>query len=72
MAEEHDVLRIKGFLDVENKPMRLLVQGVGTRFRHHFDTVWPKEAIRHGHLVFIGEKGLNRAALEADLARSHS
>jgi cobalamin biosynthesis protein CobW len=70
IAAEHDVLRIKGFLDVADKPMRLLVQGVGTRFRHHFDTIWPKDAPRAGHLVFIGEKGLSRTALETELARS--
>jgi cobalamin biosynthesis protein CobW len=69
IAAEFDVLRIKGFLDVAGKPMRLLVQGVGTRFRHHFDTVWPNGAPRSGHLVFIGEKGLDRSALEAALAR---
>ena len=63
------MLRIKGFLDVAGKPMRLLVQGVGTRFRHHFDTVWPNGSPRSGHLVFIGEKGLDRLALEAALAR---
>ena len=36
----HDVLRIKGFLDVAGKPMRLLVQGVGSRFRQHYDRAW--------------------------------
>ena len=29
----HDVLRMKGFVEVAGKPMRLLVQGVGKRFR---------------------------------------
>ena len=67
IAAEHDVLRIKGYLDVTGKPMRLLVQGVGTRFRHHFDTVWPTGANRSGNLVFIGEKGLDRSAIEAAL-----
>ncbi len=71
IAADHDVLRTKGFLDIADKPMRLLVQGVGTRFRHHFDTVWPQGAVRSGNLVFIGEKGLDRAALAADLARPH-
>ncbi|HUG61890.1 MAG TPA: cobalamin biosynthesis protein CobW, partial [Methylomirabilota bacterium] len=36
VAEAHDVLRIKGFAPVVGKPMRLLVQGVGGRFRHHY------------------------------------
>jgi cobalamin biosynthesis protein CobW len=67
IAAAHDVLRIKGFLALKGKPMRLLVQGVGTRFRSHFDTVWPKDAIRNGHLVFIGEKGLDRTKIVSDL-----
>ncbi len=33
VAPTHDVLRIKGFVEVAGKPMRLLVQGVGARFR---------------------------------------
>ena len=37
VAEAHDVLRVKGFVDVVGKPMRLLVQGVGQRFRREFD-----------------------------------
>ncbi len=40
VARQHDVLRIKGFLDVAGKPMRLLVQGVGARFRQHYDRPW--------------------------------
>jgi len=63
IASAHDVLRIKGFLEVTGKPMRLLVQGVGTRFRHHFDGAWPAHAPRAGSLVFIGEKGMDRTAI---------
>ncbi|NBU14979.1 MAG: cobalamin biosynthesis protein CobW, partial [Alphaproteobacteria bacterium] len=69
IADEFDVLRIKGFVDVTNKPMRLLVQGVGTRFRHQFDKPWATGAARQGHLVFIAEKGIDRAAIEAALAK---
>ena len=36
-AEAHDVLRMKGFVEIEGKPMRLLVQGVGARIQHQFD-----------------------------------
>ena len=36
----HDILRIKGFIEVAGKPMRLLVQGVGQRFRRDFDRPW--------------------------------
>jgi cobalamin biosynthesis protein CobW len=63
VAEAHDVLRIKGFVAVEGKPMRLLVQGVGTRFRHHFDRAWTPGETRASRLVVIGEKGLDREAI---------
>ncbi|MCW6510649.1 cobalamin biosynthesis protein CobW [Lichenifustis flavocetrariae] len=68
VAEEHDVLRMKGFLEVRGKPMRLLVQGVGTRFRQQFDKPWLTGANRQGRLVVIGEKGLDQAAIAAALA----
>lgn len=68
VASSHDVLRMKGFLDVRGKPMRLLVQGVGTRFRQQFDQPWPAGAARAGRLVVIGEKGLDQAAITAALA----
>jgi cobalamin biosynthesis protein CobW len=66
VAAAHDVLRMKGFLDVRGKPMRLLVQGVGTRFRQQFDQPWAGAA-RQGRLVVIGEKGLDRDAIAAAL-----
>ncbi len=66
-ARRHDVLRIKGFLDVEGKPMRLLAQGVGTRFRKEFDRPWRPGEARRGRIVVIGRKGLDRKAIEAAL-----
>ncbi len=68
IATRHDVLRIKGFLEVAGKPMRLLVQGVGSRFRQQFDRLWAPGEARRGRLVVIGRKGLDRAAIEAALA----
>ncbi|MBS7545606.1 cobalamin biosynthesis protein CobW [Ancylobacter oerskovii] len=66
-AEEAEVLRVKGFLAVEGKPMRLLVQAVGPRVEHHYDRAWA-EGERGGRLVAIGLKGLDRAKVEAILA----
>ncbi len=63
-AEQFDVLRMKGFVEVTGKPMRLLVQGVGQRFRQHFETRWPA-GVRRSQLVVIGEKGLDRDAVIA-------
>jgi cobalamin biosynthesis protein CobW len=67
VAERHDVLRMKGFIEVAGKPMRLLVQGVGQRFRQQFDRPWGADEDRRSRLVVIGEKGLDRAAIAAAL-----
>ena len=67
-ARRHDVLRIKGFLDVEGKPMRLLVQGVGARFRRDFDRPWRPDETRRGRIVVIGRRGLDQAAIAAALS----
>ena len=68
IAEVHDVLRAKGFADVKGKPMRLLVQGVGSRIQHQFDRAWKSGELRLGRLVVIGEKGLDQAAIRALIA----
>ncbi len=67
VAERFDVLRMKGFIEVAGKPMRLLVQGVGQRFRQQFDRPWAPGEARRGRLVVIGERGLDRAAIAAAL-----
>ncbi len=67
VTEAHDILRIKGFVDVAGKPMRLLVQGVGPRFRHHYDRAWTPAEPRRTRLVIIGEKGLDQASITAAL-----
>ncbi len=56
------VLRVKGFASVAGKPMRLLVQGVGTRVSHQFDRPWAANEKRAGALVVIGLKGFDRDA----------
>ena len=68
LAAAHDILRIKGFIDLAGKPMRLLVQGVGTRFTHHFDRAWQAGERRQSRLVLIGRKGLDRAAIAGSFA----
>ncbi len=40
LAEKFDVLRVKGFAAVANKPLRLLVQAVGPRVTHQYDRPW--------------------------------
>ena len=68
VAEQFDVLRMKGFVEVTGKPMRLLVQGVGRRFRQQFAAAWAQGEARHSRLVVIGEKGIDRDAVAALLA----
>jgi cobalamin biosynthesis protein CobW len=60
----HDILRVKGFVDIADKPMRLLVQGVGARLQHQYDRRWPTDKKRQGRLVVIGETGLDKAAIQ--------
>jgi cobalamin biosynthesis protein CobW len=62
-AASHDVLRMKGFIAVEGKDMRLLVQGVGDRYQHYFDRDWNPAEDRVSRLVVIGLHGLDEAAI---------
>ena len=61
--QEHGVLRIKGFIDVASKPMRMLVQGVGGRIQHYYDRDWQSSDVRSTRIVVIGESGLDRATI---------
>lgn len=54
LAAEQHILRVKGYVAVTGKPMRLLVQAVGARVRHQFDRPWGADP-RHGALVVIAE-----------------
>jgi cobalamin biosynthesis protein CobW len=64
-AAAHGVLRMKGFMAVEGKDMRLLVQGVGDRYQHYYDRDWAGDEARTSHLVVIGLHGLDEAAIRA-------
>ena len=67
-AEAENVLRLKGFVHVEGKPMRLLVQAVGPRVSQHYDRAWKTDEQKSTRLVVIGLKGLDRARVERMLA----
>ncbi len=54
LAREQDILRVKGYVAVVGKPMRLLVQAVGERVRHQFDRSWG-DSPRQSRLVVIAE-----------------
>ncbi|MCB2152610.1 MAG: GTP-binding protein, partial [Rhodobacteraceae bacterium] len=54
LAREQNILRVKGYVAVSGKPMRLLVQAVGERVRAQFDRPWG-DTPRASKLVVIGE-----------------
>jgi len=64
----HDVLRVKGFVDLPDRDRRQVVQAVGDRLQQHFDRPWHAGEKRETRLVVIGRKGLDRAAISAALA----
>ncbi len=68
IIEKHDVLRLKGFVDVAGKPMRLQVQAVGSRIDTYFDREWRDGEARGSQLVVIGLAGLDKAQIDAELA----
>ncbi len=60
----HDILRLKGFADVKGSAARLLIQAVGPRLNAYFDRPWKAGEKRGTELVVIGEKHMDRAAIE--------
>ena len=64
---EHDILRVKGFVHVPGKNLRLIIQGVGARLQQHFDRPWEDGEPRETRLVVIGLSGLDKVAIAAAL-----
>jgi cobalamin biosynthesis protein CobW len=54
LLQEQEIYRIKGFVAVPNKPMRMVVQGVGDRIDNFFDRPWQASEPRQTRLVLIG------------------
>lgn len=54
LVKDEEIYRIKGFVNVANKPMRMVLQGVGDRFDYFYDRLWKTTEIRQTKLVFIG------------------
>ena len=50
------IYRVKGFLALPNKPMRQILQGVGSRIEQYFDRMWQDGETRTSRLVFIGKE----------------
>ncbi len=64
LVERHGIFRVKGFVALADKPMRLVVQGVGQRFDAYFDRRWQQGETPNTHLVLIGQ------ALDAEALRT--
>jgi len=63
----HDILRVKGFVNVPGKPMRHVIQAVGPRVERYFDRPWKDGETPRSELVVIGQTGLDRDAITAAL-----
>ncbi|KAB2883553.1 MAG: cobalamin biosynthesis protein CobW [Albidovulum sp.] len=68
LAREQNILRVKGYVAVRGKPMRMLVQAVGERVRAQYDRPWG-DTPRVTRLVVIGEHDhVDPAAIHAVLS----
>jgi cobalamin biosynthesis protein CobW len=66
VCDAHEILRVKGFAAVRGKPLRLVVQAVGSRISQYFDHACA-DAARAGQLVVIGRRGLDQPVITAAL-----
>ena len=63
----HGILRLKGFMAVNGKPMRRIVQAVGPRLESYFDRDWQADEPRQTRFVVIGLSGLDKNAISTAL-----
>jgi cobalamin biosynthesis protein CobW len=70
LVESQEIYRIKGFVPVPNKPMRLVIQGVGNRFEQFYDRPWKPQETQQTRLVFIG-RGLDATSIAQKLTSIH-
>ncbi len=66
IVQDNEIYRIKGFVHVPNKPMRLVLQGVGDRFDYFYDRPWREDEPKQTRLVFIGRQ-LKQQTIEKQL-----
>jgi cobalamin biosynthesis protein CobW len=64
LVQQQEIYRIKGFVSVPNKAMRLVLQGVGERFDYFYDRPWQQTELRQTKLVLIG-RDLQAEQIEA-------
>jgi cobalamin biosynthesis protein CobW len=68
LVEQQEIYRIKGFVSVPDKAMRLVLQGVGNRFDKFYDRPWKPQEQRQTKLVFIG-RDLDTSKIDLVLSR---
>jgi cobalamin biosynthesis protein CobW len=67
LSQELKVLRVKGYVAVTGKPMRLLVQAVGARVRLQYDRPWGSDPRRSQLVVIAEHDDLDEARIRAIL-----
>ncbi len=55
LVREYPIYRVKGFVAVAGKPMRMVIQGVGQRFESFYDRHWQPQEQPRTQLILIGE-----------------
>lgn len=68
LVAAQEIYRVKGFVAVPGKAMRLVLQGVGNRFESFYDRPWQPEEPRQTRLVFIG-RALDQEAIAQQLTQ---
>ncbi len=66
LVQNQEIYRIKGFVAVPNKAMRLVLQGVGQRFDSFYDRPWRPEEPKQTRLVLIG-RNLEQTLIEQEI-----
>ena len=70
IIKEHDILRLKGFIAVKDKPMRMTIQAVGPRIDTYYDQPFGTD-LRATKLVVIGQSGLDQNTIKTALSDHH-
>ena len=67
LARERNILRVKGYVAVEGKPMRMLVQAVGERLRAQYDQPWGAQERKTALVVIAEHDNIDEQAIRAAL-----
>ncbi len=67
LARDRNILRVKGYVAVEGKPMRMLVQAVGERLRAQYDQPWGAQPRKTALVVIAEHDNIDEQAIRAEL-----